>query len=88
MLIGLSTAISLNEGSRLDEGLLIDLHCVHLKVSSLLSMHSMHGCMHWALVMVAHEINGHAMALLFVISVMAQGRFRKPLTGYRVTLYP
>ena len=43
VLIGLSTAISLNEGSRLDEALLVDLHCVHLKVSSLLSCTP---CMH------------------------------------------
>ena len=50
VLIGLSVAIGMNVDSRLDEGLLVDLHCVHLKVSSA-SMHA------WAFVFFALVIN-------------------------------
>ena len=51
--IGLTAAISLNErfpatwaSAQLDEGLLVDLHCAHMKVSYSLSMHSMHAWVH------------------------------------------
>ena len=44
--MGLSTAICLNDGSsRLGEGLLVDLHCAHLKVSSLSYLHDLCACM-------------------------------------------
>ena len=52
VLVGLSAAISLNAllppaGTRLGEGLLVDLHCAHLKVSYSLPMHPcMHAGMH------------------------------------------
>ena len=47
VMMGLSTAICLNDGSpRLGEGLLVDLHCVHLKVSSLpYTFHELCACM-------------------------------------------
>lgn len=44
VLIGLSTAICMNEGLRLGEGLLVELHCVHLKVSPL-PLQAFHACM-------------------------------------------
>ena len=66
VLVGLTAAISLNAlfpesqaGTRLGEGLLVDLHCAHLKVSYLLSMHTMHACMDGCLCI--RVFNRHAM---------------------------
>ena len=64
LLRGLAAAISLNNSvpisQRLGEGLLVDLHCAHLKVSYLLSMHSMHSVHAWMFGCRCTVVNGHA----------------------------